>query len=100
VSSPEKRTGDRERVKAKEGQRMYVRKEDFSYFEGLYKGLDDERRKKFLDILVKEAGKRSGEEVGKIQVVGDEIFDTRGIEPQEFVTRTMIKKAFKEAKEG
>ena len=79
---------------------MYIKKEDFSYFEGLHKSLDEAKRKRFLDILIKQAGKRSGEDVGKIQVVGDEIFDSRGIEPQEFVTRTMIKKAFKEAKEG
>ncbi len=79
---------------------MYIRKEDFSYFEGLYKSLDEEKSKKFLDILIKQVGKRSGTDVNKIQVVGDEIFDTRGIEPQEFVTRTMIKRAYKEAKEG
>lgn len=79
---------------------MYIKKEDFSYFDGLHKSLDEDRKRKFLDILVKQAGKRSGEDVGKIQVVGDEIFDSRGIEPLEFVTRTMIKKACKEAKEG
>ena len=79
---------------------MYIRKEDFSCFEGLYKSLDEERRKKFLNTLIKQAGERSGADVDKIQVVGDEIFDSRGIEPHEFVTRTMIKKAFKEAKEG
>ncbi|HWR59150.1 MAG TPA: hypothetical protein VN328_09705 [Thermodesulfovibrionales bacterium] len=79
---------------------MYIKKEDFSYFEGLHKSLDEEEGKKFLDILVKQAGRRVGEDVSKIQVVGDEIFDSRGIEPQEFVTRTMIKKAYKEAKEG
>ena len=79
---------------------MYIRKEDFSYFEGLYKSLDEERRKKFLNILVKQAGKRSGADVDKIEVVGDEIFDIHGVEPQEFVTRTMIKRAYKEAKEG
>lgn len=79
---------------------MFIKKEDFNYFDGLYKSMDEERRKKFLNILVKQAGKRSGDDVGKIQVVGDEIFDIRGVEPQEFITRTMIKKVYKEAKEG
>ncbi len=77
---------------------MYIRKEDFGYFETLYKALDESKQKRFLDILQKSVSKRAGAETSKIQIVGDEIFDERGIEPGEFVTRTMIKKAYKEAK--
>ena len=79
---------------------MYIKKEDFSYFEGLYKSLDEGKQKVFLDELLKSGVKRSGENISKIQVVGDEIFDERGIDPSEFITRTMIKKAYKAAKEG
>lgn len=80
---------------------MYIKKEDFSYFEGLYKSLDEEKQKKFLSLLVKTVSKSTGSpDIGKIQVVGDEIFDSKGIEPGEFVTRTSIKKAYKSAKEG
>jgi hypothetical protein len=43
--------------------------------------------------------KRAGQDISKIKIVGDEIFDVQGIEPGEFITRTMIKKAYKEAKE-
>lgn len=78
---------------------MYIKKEDFKYFEGLYKTLDEERRKKFLDAIQKMGSKRIGIDITKIKVVGDEIFDERGIEPGEFITRTMIKKAYKAAKE-
>jgi hypothetical protein len=78
---------------------MYIKKEDFNYFEGLYKSLDEAKRKKFLDALLKAGVKRSGGDISKIQVVGDEIFDERGIEPGEFIARTMIKKAYKAAKE-
>mgnify|MGYP001587402806 FL=1 len=78
---------------------MYIKKEDFNYFEELYKSLEETKRKRFLDILLKEIGKRAGEYIKKIQVVGDEIFNERGIEPHEFITRTMIKKAYKAAKE-
>ena len=77
---------------------MYIKKEDFKYFEGLYKGLDEERRKKFLDAIQKSGSKRTGTDITKIQVVGDEIFDERGIDPSEFITKTMIKKAYKSAK--
>ena len=77
---------------------MYIKKEDFSYFEGLYSILDEERKKRFVDLIRKEGGKRAGGEVWKIPIVDDSIFDERGIDPNEFITRTMIKKAFKEAK--
>jgi hypothetical protein len=84
--------------KRKEGG-LYIKKEDFNYFESLYKSLDEAKRKRFLDILVKVGSKRAGEDISKIKIVGDEIFDVQGIEPGEFITRTMIKKAYKEAKE-
>ncbi len=38
---------------------MYIKKEDFKYFEGLYKTLDEERRKKFLDAIQKMGSKRT-----------------------------------------
>jgi len=77
---------------------MYIKKEDFEYLEGLCKGLDEAKRSKLLSIIRKTASKRLGEDVGKIDIVDDSIFDERGIEPGEFITRTMIKKAYKEAK--
>ena len=78
---------------------MYIRKEDFTYLEGLNKNLDQEGQKNFMEILLKASGKRSGEAVRRIQVIDDNIFDERGIEPQEIITRTMIKKAYKSSKE-
>lgn len=77
---------------------MYIKKEDFGYFEGLYKSLDETKRKRFLDILLKAGSKRIGEDISRIQVVDDSIYDERGIEPGEMITRTMIKKAYKEAR--
>jgi len=79
---------------------MYIKNEDFSYLESLYKTLDEQKQKRFILALTKASGARSGEEaISKIQVVGDEIFDKRGTEAKEFITRTMIKKAYKAAKE-
>jgi len=79
---------------------MYIKQEDFNYLEGLYKTLDETQKNKLLSIITKTASKRIGEDVTKIQVVDDSIYDERGIEPGEFITRTMIKKAYKEAKGG
>ena len=79
---------------------MYIKKEDFSYLEGLYRTLQEDKRKRFLDILLKTLGKKAGEDISKIKIIGDEIFDVQGIEPSEIITRTLIKKAYKEAKEG
>ncbi|MBA4391732.1 MAG: hypothetical protein C0399_12465 [Syntrophus sp. (in: bacteria)] len=78
---------------------MYIKKEDYSYFETLCKSLDEAGRKGFLEILLKTAGKKAGTDISKIQVVGDEIYDVRGIEEGQMLTRTMIKKAYKAAKE-
>jgi|Deesub1362A_J573_1020465.scaffolds.fasta_scaffold00027_170 hypothetical protein len=79
---------------------MFIRRDDCSYFESLYKSLDEARRKRFLEILLEAGSERSGEaNIGKIQIVGDEIFNQQGIAPKEFVTRTMIKKAYRAAKE-
>lgn len=83
-----------------EEKRMYIKKEDFSYLEGLYKTLQEDKRKKFLDVLLKAVEKKVGEDISKIKIIGDEIFDVQGIEPEEIITRTLIKKAYKEAKEG
>ena len=78
---------------------MYTMKKDFAYLEGLHKSLDEVKQKKFMELLLKAGSKKVGEDVGKIKVVDDSLFDERGIEPQEFITRTMIKKAYKAAKE-
>ena len=77
---------------------MYIKKEDFGYFEGIYKSLDEAKRKRFLELLLKEGSKRVGEDIAKIQVVDDSIYDERGIEPGEFITRTMVKKTYKAVK--
>lgn len=79
---------------------MFIKKEDFAYLENLNKGLDEAGKKRFMEILRKSAASRAGEEVKKIQVVDDDIFDILAIEPVQFVTRTMIKKAYKTAKEA
>lgn len=78
---------------------MYINKEDYMYFEGLSKGLDEGKRKRFLEILLKAAGKKAGTDISKIEVVGDEIYDVRGIGEGQMLTRTIIKKAYKAAKE-
>ena len=78
---------------------MYIMKKDFAYFEGLHKSLDTGKQQKFMGVLLKTSSKKAGEDVGKIQIIDDSIFDERGIEPHELITRTMIKKAYKTAKE-
>lgn len=79
---------------------MYIAQEDFQYIETLIKGLDEETRKVFHEHLVRDAAAKAGKkDIGKIKVVGEDIRDRQGIDPGEWVTRTMIKKAFREAKE-
>ena len=79
---------------------MFIKKEDFKYLETLCLGLDVEMKKRLLKLLAQAASVRAGEDLlGKVKVVGDEIIGERGTEPSEWVTRTMIKKSYKEAKQ-
>lgn len=79
---------------------MYIKKQDFAYLERISGTLDDVQRKRFIEILLKECSKASSRDASQIKVVGDEIFDEQGFEPGEFITKTMIKKAYKKAKKG
>jgi Trp operon repressor len=42
---------------------------------------------------------RSGALGDRVRIVGEEIYDSQGVEQKEWITRTMIKKAFKDAKQ-
>lgn len=77
---------------------MFIKNEDFDYLKKLMEGMNEERKKRLMETLVKMGGKRICAEVGKIKVVGDDIYDRQGVDPKDFITRTMIKKAFKEVK--
>lgn len=79
---------------------MFIKNEDFDYLKKLMEGMNEERKKRLMETLVKMVGKRICAEVGKIKVVGDDIYDRQGVDPKDFITRTMIKKAFKEVKDG
>lgn len=78
---------------------MYIKKEDFNYFDSLYRELGEEKRKKFSETLLKSGKDRMGEDISKIQILDGEMFNEQGLEPKEIITRTMIKKAYKAAKE-
>lgn len=78
---------------------MYMKKDDFTYFDSLYRGLEEEERKKFSEALLKSGKDRIGEDISKIQILDVEMLNAQGLEPKEIITRTMIKKAYKAAKE-
>lgn len=74
---------------------MYIKQEDFNYMEGLYRTLEGQNRRKFLDLIIKQQNEKAGEFADKVKVVGEDIFDKQAIDPGEFITRTAIKKAYK-----
>ena len=77
---------------------MYINKEDHEYFMGLLKSLDEAGQEKLVNQLRKAASDKVGADISKIKVYDDSIFDVQAIDPSEIVTRTMIKKAYKEIK--
>ena len=79
---------------------MFIRRNDFNYLETLCKGMEADFEKRFPKILTGIAFvKGGGDFLQKIEVVGDEIYDQRGVDPKDWFTKTTIKKAYKEAKQ-
>lgn len=79
---------------------MFIKKEDHNYFMGLFNSFDEKGQQKLLNDLQKASGERSGADVSKIKVIDDSNYNVQAIDPAELITRTMIKKAYKVAKEG
>lgn len=79
---------------------MFIKQEDYNYFTGLYESLDEAGKKKFLELIKKTGSDRAGADITKIRIVVDDILDSRAVNPEDLITRTMIKKAYKAAKEG
>jgi predicted phosphatase len=75
---------------------MYIRKKDLEYFYHLIETLDEDKKKRLAEILRKDCEKRSGKkEVAEVVAVDDRTIELEEIEPEELLTRTMIKKALK-----
>lgn len=66
--------------------------------DSLYKTLDEEGKREFLKQLKKACGIDPDTKAGAVRIVGDDIFDRQAVSPEEFITRTMIKKVYKNVK--
>lgn len=77
---------------------MKIRRKDYEYLENLAAGLDPAAREWLRANLVAEAAGRSGvKDFGKITIVEE---DVEAADPREWITRTVIQKAYKAAKGG
>jgi len=77
---------------------VFIKREDYAYLEGLYRTLAPAQQERFMTSLL---GKdRAGELAERVRIVGDEIYGEQGVDQKDWVTRTMIKKAYKDAKQG
>ncbi|MBI3607321.1 MAG: hypothetical protein HY207_05065 [Nitrospirae bacterium] len=79
---------------------MFITREDYRYLEGLHDSLELAQRETFMTLLLGKgrAGTQGGELAERVRIVGEEIYDERGVDAKEWITRTMIKKAYKDAK--
>lgn len=77
-----------------------MKKEDHNYFTGLFNTLGEKGQQKLLSNLQKAGEERPGADVSKIRVIDDNIYDVQATDPSELITRTMIKNAYKAAREG
>lgn len=76
---------------------MYIKEQDFHYLEKLCESLKDSERKLFLDSLLKASTGSTARPLEKINIVNEELLNTRAIDSSEYVTRTAIKKAYRAA---
>jgi hypothetical protein len=77
---------------------VFIKREDYTYLEGLYRTLGPAQQERFMTSLLGKG--RPGELSERIRIVGDEIYGEQGVDPKDWVTRTMIKKAYKDAKQA
>lgn len=77
---------------------MFIKREDYAYLEGLYRTLTPAQQERFMTSLLGKG--RTGELADRVRIVGDEIYGERGVDQKDWVTRTMIKKAYRDAKQG
>lgn len=73
---------------------MYIRKDDFAYFEKIYGSLNGGKKEEFMNALLGYGDKT------ELKVVDDDVLDQRGIEVYELIDRRVLKEALKEAKNG
>jgi len=71
---------------------MYIRKNDFAYFERIYGSLNGGRKEEFMNALVGYGD--------KLKIVDDDILEQGGIEVYELIDRKILREALKEAKNG
>lgn len=79
---------------------MNITKKDYLYAEQLVRSLDEIGWSRFLGLLESADIGRDGSEVTKFTIVSDPIPERMALAPNDFVTRTMIKKAYQAAMEG
>lgn len=78
---------------------MFIRKKDLSYFYSLLNCLDKTTKRRFVEILQKECCRRSGEtEISEIEAIEDDALEEQEIDTTQLLTRTLIKKALRAAK--
>lgn len=80
---------------------LFITREDYRYLEGLHESLAPAQRERFMTGLLGKGRPDAGSQglAERVRIVGQEIYDEQGVDPKEWITRTMIKKAYKEAKQ-
>ncbi len=79
---------------------MLITREDYRYLEGLHDSLEPAQRETFMTLLLRKGrpGPQGSGLAERVRIVGEEIYDEQGVEAKDWITRTMIKKAYKDAK--
>ena len=82
---------------------MFISREDYRYLDGLHQSLPPAQRERLMTLLLGKGHSTAAGQGGlaeRVRIVGEEIYDEQGVDAKEWITRTMIKKAYKEAKQA
>lgn len=74
---------------------MYMVKEDYEYHDRLYKGLDDSKAHDFMELLLMECSRKTGNDEWVITVRSAEEIAALGVPQDHIITQEMVDTAYR-----
>ncbi len=74
---------------------MYIRKEDYDYLDQQFNSLDNEGAHDFMELLLRECSKKTGNDEWMIYVWDESKIVEQAITPEHIISREMIDGAYR-----
>jgi len=77
---------------------LYIKEEDFKYLEVINKTLPEPKRGVITEKIIKMMSKKFNIQFKVITILADDYLNTHGIDNGQIITKTLIKKLYREIK--